>query len=392
LLELLQHHLPGHLGLTTALTGRMGHLRHTKAHGIAQWASHPVEDGGPQQELLHPHRLLFQHLLNEVIQDKAVAPRERADRVGDIPAPLHRDRRQLQASDPPLGAGFEYRDLVRREVQPHHLVQELGRLGRRKAQLFGAQLVQLAAGAPSGQGERRIVSRRDGKVEPRGEVFEEKGDRVMDGLRLDDVIVIQDQKGGGRARGQVVDQGDQDRLRRGRLGRVERGRGALSDGLLVHWVAVLAEGLQGGDHIVPKAVQVAVALVEREPGNGHWRRRVACQVLLAKRVPTCAQRIGPLAHQRRLAKPRWGGHEREAAVQALGQPLDQMGSRHALCCAPERRNHQFRAQQRDLVRVDGKVHIRLASPSGSTRDTANPVYTSRRVAAQVPWLGCILCW
>ena len=73
-------------------------------------------------------------------------------------APLHGEGRQVQAGNPALGARFQGGHLGGGKAQPHHLVEELGRLVRGEAQVGGAQLGQLAAGAQAGQGQRRVLA------------------------------------------------------------------------------------------------------------------------------------------------------------------------------------------------------------------------------------------
>ena len=68
-------------------------------------------------------------------------------------APLHRERGELQARDPAFGPRLQGRDVVGREVQPHHLVEEGGRLIGGEAQVGGPQLGQLAARPQAGQGQ-----------------------------------------------------------------------------------------------------------------------------------------------------------------------------------------------------------------------------------------------
>jgi hypothetical protein len=44
----------------------------------------------------------------------------------------------LQTGDPTFGAGFQCGNILRREIQSHHLVEELGGFGESKAQVGGA--------------------------------------------------------------------------------------------------------------------------------------------------------------------------------------------------------------------------------------------------------------
>ena len=95
-------------------------------------------------------RLAQKHLFDQVVQHEAVAAGEGLDERGGVGAPLHGERGQLQAGNPALGAGFQGGDLGGGQVQPHHLVEELGGFVRGEAQVGGAQLDELAAGAAAG--------------------------------------------------------------------------------------------------------------------------------------------------------------------------------------------------------------------------------------------------
>ena len=67
-----------------------------------------------------------------------MAAGERLDEGVCVLAPLHRQRRQVQARDPALGAGLERGDVLRLQLQFHHVVQERGDLLSGKAQVVGA--------------------------------------------------------------------------------------------------------------------------------------------------------------------------------------------------------------------------------------------------------------
>ena len=74
--------------------------------------------------------LTVQDLLDQVVDDVAVVPGEAGDEAGDVVAPLHRERRQLEGGDPALGARLQRGDIARRQLQPHHLVEVRGGLVR----------------------------------------------------------------------------------------------------------------------------------------------------------------------------------------------------------------------------------------------------------------------
>ena len=72
-----------------------------------------LEDRRLQQEAAHVLRLTLQHLLDQVVDDVAVVPGEAGDEGGDVVPALHRQRRQLERGDPPLGAPVQGGDVVR---------------------------------------------------------------------------------------------------------------------------------------------------------------------------------------------------------------------------------------------------------------------------------------
>ena len=98
--------------------------------GVAQRAAQPVQDGGLQQEAPDTFGLPLQDLFDQVVDDVAVVPREAGDEAGDVVAPLHRQRRQLQRGDPAFGASLQRGHVLRSQIQAHHLV-EVGARPRR---------------------------------------------------------------------------------------------------------------------------------------------------------------------------------------------------------------------------------------------------------------------
>ena len=96
-----------------------------------------MKHGGLQQESVDVLGLTLQDLFDQVVDDVAVVARESADEPRNVIPPLHRERGQLEASDPALGPCFEGGDILRRKVQTHHLVEELGRLVGGETQIGG---------------------------------------------------------------------------------------------------------------------------------------------------------------------------------------------------------------------------------------------------------------
>ena len=104
-----------------------------------------LQDGRLEQKGLQVVGLTRKDLLDQVVDDVAMAAREGLDEARDIRAALQRERGQLQSGNPALRAGRERADLLCRKRQPHPLGEE-GRcfLGA-EAQVARAKLGQVAS-------------------------------------------------------------------------------------------------------------------------------------------------------------------------------------------------------------------------------------------------------
>ena len=105
-----------------------------------------------------------------------MAAAEIGDEVGrgGFVHPLQRERCQLQAGNPALGACRQRVGRRGRQRQAHRLAEKSHRLGRGEAQVIGAQLDNLATGAQPRQRQRRILTRQQQQVEGGGAVVEQK--------------------------------------------------------------------------------------------------------------------------------------------------------------------------------------------------------------------------
>jgi hypothetical protein len=193
---------------------------------------------------------------------------------------------------------------VRLSRAPHHPAEEVGRLVGRKAQVGGAQLCQLAAGAQAGEGQVRILASGDDEPHTRRQVLEEEGELVIDLGRVDRVVVVEHEKDIPCRAVDFVDQVGKDRLGRRRLGRVECG----------HRVGPTArlDSMQRGREVEEEAGGVAVSLIEGEPGDAQLR-------ILPRAL------VDPRAEQRGLPEAGRGGDEgeRSSLLLAFAQTLDQ---------------------------------------------------------------------
>ena len=104
-----------------------------------------------EQEVPDRVGLAAEHLLHEVVDDVAVVPGEAGDEAGGVVAPLEREGGQLERGDPPLGAALQGGDVGGVEVQADDVVEVRADLGRREAEVGGADLDQLAARTQPGQ-------------------------------------------------------------------------------------------------------------------------------------------------------------------------------------------------------------------------------------------------
>ncbi len=79
---------------------------------ITQRAAHAVQDGGLQQEGLDVRWLACEDFVGQILAHEAVAAAERADEAGPVVPLAHRQRGQLQAGDPALGARLQRRHVL----------------------------------------------------------------------------------------------------------------------------------------------------------------------------------------------------------------------------------------------------------------------------------------
>ena len=270
---------------------------------VAQRAVEPVQDGGVQQELADLAGLALQHLLDQVVDDVAVVPREAGDEPGDVVSSLHRQRRQLQGGDPPFGTPLQRRHVRGRQLQAHHLVEVRRSLVRREPQVGGTDLDQLATRSQPRQRQRRVSAAGDHEVQPRRQVVEQERHRVLDLAGVDQVVVVEHQHDVAAGRAEVVEQRRQHHLDRGRLRRGQELQLVRAD--------PGRHRPQRRDQVAPEGHRVVVTRVERQPrGESFAGRR--------------GRSREPLREQPGLAETGRCGDEgqlrRGPAVQLLVQP------------------------------------------------------------------------
>ena len=246
--------------------------------GVAEASGQLVEHGAVEQERANLVRLPVQDLLDEVVEDEPVAAREGLDEPGDVGGTgSRRQRRQLQPGRPPLGARLERGHECRIEPQLHHVVEKLLRFVGGEPEVGGPHLHELATRPQTGQRQRRVRPGRHRQRDLRRQVVQQEGHRLVDGGRVDQVVVVERHHRGPDEHVEIVDQADQDGVRRcGGAGLQQRERVGPGFGF---------DGLDRRHEVGQEQPEVRVAWVERQP-----------------RHPALGGRQ-PLRQQRGLAEP-----------------------------------------------------------------------------------------
>ena len=183
---------------------------------VAQVGGEQIEHRRLEQEPAHAGRLPVQDLLDQIVQDEAVAAGEGVDESGDVlggRAGGDGQRGQLQSGGPALRSRAERGHVPGRELQGHHSVEERSGLVRGESKIGRSYLDEFRPGSQAGQRQRRIGPGGQGESDLRGQVVEQEGHCVVDLGGIDDVVVVQGQHGRTGAQVEVVDQADQDGLR-----------------------------------------------------------------------------------------------------------------------------------------------------------------------------------
>jgi hypothetical protein len=148
-------------------------------------------------------------------------------------------------------------------------------------------------------------------------VLQEEGDLIIYLRGVDRVVIVQHENDIRCDAVDLVDQVREDRLRRGRLGRLEGG----------HRVSAAAglDAVQRGRKVKEEPGGFVVSLVEGKPGDA--------KLLFPPRAL-----IDPCAEQRGLPEAGWGRDEgeRPSSLLAFAQALDQAGAED--CMRPGRRH------------------------------------------------------
>ena len=280
----------------------------TTGQGVAQAAGQLVEHRGVEKERPHVVRLPVQNLLDEVVEDESMASGEGLHELGDISGPAGgagmgpgRQRGQLQPGRPPSVRASSAATSRGLQPQPHHLVEELLRFVGGEPEIRGPHLHELATRTQPRQRERRVGPSRHRQRDLRRQVVQQEGHRLMDGGSLDHVEVVERHHRGTGEDVEIIDQADQDGIRR-------RGASGLQQGQRVD-TGLGFGGLDRGHEMGQKPSEVGVARVESQPGHpalrvsappatepGAWSCRTQP---VPRRGPAAAIRLPPRAAGRR---------------------------------------------------------------------------------------------
>ena len=266
-------------------------------HGVARRRAESIEHRYVEKERPNPFVDAAQHFVRQVVEHVTIAAGEGLHEGVRIVPSAERQGCELQPRRPAFGGRSERVRILGGQLQPHRTAQEAGALLRLEAQIVGVDLGQLAAGSKAGEGQVRLVARRDDEVEARGRMVDQPHDHLADRGAVGLVVVVEHQRDLLATGGEGVDELGRDRVGGFGACRVERAHDALTE--------VGLDASERGHEVGQETVRLAVVLVQRQPGGRH------------------AGRFAPLGGQGRLAEPGRCGEHRVAAAKAELEALDE---------------------------------------------------------------------
>ena len=177
-----------------------------------------------------------------------------------------RDGGQVHPGGPSLGPFHELIQVRLAELDSGHGEQQLRGLLRSEAQLAGPHLGHLPGRPQPGQRQWRIGPGDEHDLHGRRQVQQQELELLVTAAVSDHVIVVEHQDRRRRERGQLVGQHRQHRLGKLRCLRPQFGQDRFA-------VDLRAGPGQRADDIPPQPARVAVAAVERDPGERPGLRR-----------------------------------------------------------------------------------------------------------------------
>jgi hypothetical protein len=165
--------------------------------------------------------LAAKYLLEEVVEHEPVAPREGLDETSDLvgvaSTAAGRQRGELKADRPSLGALPEGRHKVGAELEAHAVVEERAGFGVGEPQVCCPDFDEFAARPQTCHRQWRVGTRGDGDGDLGREVLHHEVHGPMNVDVVDDVVVVEGYDGRPGLGVEVVDQADKHVLGRHRL-------------------------------------------------------------------------------------------------------------------------------------------------------------------------------
>ena len=162
----------------------------TAEHGVAQRAGELREHRGAGEEAQALARQAGEELVAQVVGDEPVVAGEPGDGAVAVGLLAERERGEVEAGGPPLGAVHEELDVGGPEAEA---AEDLGGLAARHLQLARADLEDAAVRAQAADGQRQLAPRRDGEQRARREVPDDRVEDVARAVRRQDVRVVEDE-------------------------------------------------------------------------------------------------------------------------------------------------------------------------------------------------------
>ena len=286
--QVLQHLSSARGGFSLARSELLG-----RDQRVCEVGAEAVEDRGPLKKALDLLGLAAQHLFEQVVQDEVAAAAECLDEGGlALVRPIsEREGRELQPGDPALGTRLERPDVVGGEAECHSAVEECRRLVGREAQVVGADLGELTAGAPARERQGRVRPRGDDQVEVRRCVVDQEAHRTMDVGAVDGVVVVEDQHDRLGDRAELVQEGCEDCLDWRRVGQLKPVRDRHLD--------ARGDGPQCGDDVGHEADGIAIRGVQRDPGD---ERPASAALGPGRGSALTPTEVQPFGEERRLSE------------------------------------------------------------------------------------------
>ena len=145
-------------------------------HVVAKRPAHPIEDGGPREELELASTEPREMLGAQVVGDEPVVSSERDERV-DVSWLLHRQRREVEAGDPPLRLAVEPMRVRLGDLDLGRCQERTG-LRIAQCQIRGTHLHELPIGSHARQGRAALGPPGENKLRAARQVLRERLERV----------------------------------------------------------------------------------------------------------------------------------------------------------------------------------------------------------------------